>query len=154
MKIIVLVGLPGAGKSTLAEEYRKQGYKIHSPDAIRNELHLHSLDDTQKVFDILKENLLADMTAGKNVVYDSTNLTRRRRMKFLDIIKDFDYEKICYVKLTSIDTCKNYNSQRVGYSRVPDREYNIMVNAFSLPMSDEGWDKIILDIQDEKVEIV
>ena len=154
MKIIVLVGLPGAGKSTLAEEYRKQGYIIHSPDAIRNELCLHSLDDTQKVFDILKENLLADMVTGKNIVYDSTNLTRRRRMKFLDMIKDFDYEKICYVKLTSIDVCKNYNSQRVGYSRVPDREYNMMVDVFSLPMSDEGWDKIILDIQDEKVEII
>jgi len=152
--LIMLVGLPGSGKSTKAEEYRKQGFIIHSSDAIRNELNLHSLDDTQRVFDILHERILLDMMAGENVVYDSTNLTRKRRMKFLNLIEKFNYEKICYVKLVDMYTCMEFNSQRTEYARVPDESIEIMNNRFNLPMPDEGWDKIILDIQDSRVEVL
>lgn len=35
---IMLVGLPGSGKSTYAEELKREGYIIHSSDAIREEL--------------------------------------------------------------------------------------------------------------------
>lgn len=154
MRLIMLVGLPGSGKSTKAEEYKKQGYIIHSPDAIRNELNLHSLNDTQKVFDILHERLLNDMNDGKDIVYDSTNLTRKRRMKFLDLIKNFNCEKLCHILIVDKSVCMNYNSQRTGYARIPDEYYELMLQRFNLPMSDEGWDKIILDIQDSKVEVL
>ena len=153
MKLIMLVGLPGSGKSTKAEEFRRQGYIIHSPDVIRNELNLHSNDDTQKVYDILHEHILADMNKGKDIVYDSTNLTRRRRLKFLNLIRKYDYEKICHVLLTPLDLCKERNSQRVGYSKVPNNELNRMSEMITIPMSDEGWDKIILYIQDSRVEV-
>lgn len=154
MKLIMLVGLPGSGKSTKAEEFRKQGYIVHSSDAIRNELNLHSLDDTQRVFDILHERIMLDMLAKRDIVYDSTNLTRKRRMKFLQLIEKFNYEKICYVRLVNMYTCMGFNSQRTVYDRVPDESIEMMNNRFNLPMPDEGWDKIILDIQDSRVEVV
>ena len=154
MKLIMLVGLPGSGKSTKAEEFRKQGFIVHSSDAIRNELNLHSLDDTQRVFDILHKRILIDMMAGENVVYDSTNLTRKRRMKFLNLIEKFNYEKLCYVLIVDKSVCMSYNSQRTGYARVPDEYYEIMLQRFNLPTSDEGWDKIILDIRDNRIEIL
>ena len=154
MKLIMMVGLPGAGKSTKSSEYAEKGYIVHSPDAIRNELNLHSNDDTQKVYDILHEHILADMNKGKDIVYDSTNLTRRRRLKFLNLIKKYDYEKICHVLLTPLDLCKERNSQRIGYSKVPDNELNRMSEMFTIPMSDEGWDKIILNINDSKMEVL
>ena len=34
-EFIMLVGLPGSGKSTCAEKLKKEGYMIHSSDAIR-----------------------------------------------------------------------------------------------------------------------
>lgn len=154
MKLIMLVGLPGSGKSTKAEEFRKQGYMVHSSDAIRNELNLHSLDDTQRVFDILHERIMLDMLAKRDIVYDSTNLTRKRRMNFLKLIEKFNYEKICYVRLVNMYACMGFNSQRTGYARVPDESIEMMNNRFNLPMPDEGWDKIILDIQDSRVEVV
>lgn len=81
MKLIMLVGFPGAGKSTFAEQYKNKNFIIHSPDILRNELNLHSLDDTQRVLDILHERILVDMLAKKNIIYDSTNLSVRRRKK-------------------------------------------------------------------------
>ena len=143
MKLIMLVGLPGSGKSTKAEELRKQGFIVHSSDAIRNELNLHSLDDTQKVFDILHERILEDMKDNKDIVYDSTNLTIRRRRKFLKLIRDFDYEKICYVIDTPIKVCKIRNSKRTGYDKGTDKEINNIELVFNKPTYAEGWDSII-----------
>ena len=143
MKLVMLVGFPGAGKSTLAKEYENKGYVVHSPDSIRNELNLHSLDDTQKVFDILHERILVDMTAKKDIVYDSTNLTVRRRKKFLKLIKDFDYDKICCIVDTPLSICRYRNNKRTGYSKVEDEEYKIMEDVYEEPTYTEGWDNII-----------
>lgn len=153
MTIVMLIGLPGSGKSTKAKEYESLGYVIHSSDAIRNELNLHSLNDTQKVFDILHERIIEDIKLGKDIVYDSTNLTRKRRMSFLEMIKNFKCIRICEVMLTSIEICRERNSKRISYSRVTDKEYDILIDRFNFPMSDEGWDIIKLNMNDDKLEV-
>ena len=154
MTIVMLIGLPGSGKSTKAKEYESIGYVIHSSDAIRNELNLHSLSDTQKVFDILHERIIEDIKLGKDIVYDSTNLTRKRRMSFLKMIKNFKCIRICEVMLTSIEICKERNSKRIGYSRITDKEYDILIDRYNFPMSDEGWDIIKLNMNDDKLEVI
>lgn len=143
MKFIMLVGLPGAGKSTFAEQYKNKNFIIHSPDILRNELNLHSLDDTQKIFNILYKNILVDMKNNKNILYDSTNLTVKRRIMFLKLIKDFNYKKICYVIDTPLDICKYRNNKRIGYSKVEDKEYRRMESIYEKPTYNEGWDIII-----------
>lgn len=151
MKIIVFVGLPGAGKSTKAKEFESQGFIIHSPDAIRNELNMHNLDQTEEVYNILHERIINDIKLGHNVVYDSTNITRKRRIKFLKMIEEFTCEKICYVFIVPVEICKERNSKRTGYSKVSDREYDILIDRFNIPMSDEGWNKIIFDVYDDNI---
>lgn len=154
MKIVVFVGMPGAGKSTKAKEYEDQCYIIHSPDAIRNEYNMHEIDQVSEILEILYERMFRDMKAGKNIVFDSTNISRRGRIKFLNKIKEFDYEKECLVFLVPIDVCKERNSKRVGFSRVSENEYNSMLSVFSIPTTDEGWDQITLNIQDPNVKIL
>lgn len=140
---IMLVGLPGAGKSTIAQKLVQEGYVWHSTDNIRNELNIHEIERITEVLDILTSRLLDDMQAGKNIVYDSTNLSRRRRIKVLEQIECFNYKKICYVVDTDIDTCKERNSHRTGYSKVSDYEYDIMEHHYTKPTYKEGWDEII-----------
>ena len=59
MEIIMLVGIPGSGKSTVAEQYIQQGYKVHSSDAIREKL--YGKEDVQgkapEVFQRLLKNM-------------------------------------------------------------------------------------------------
>lgn len=143
MTIIVLVGLPGCGKSTKAKELEKQGYIIHSSDAIKNELNLHNKDDISNVYNILYDRIISDMKLGKNIVYDSTNLTVKRRKDFLNKIKNFNYNKICYTFIVPIDICKERNSYRTGYAKVTNKAYDNMIRLFELPTIDEGWNKII-----------
>ena len=142
MKFVMLVGFPGAGKSTIAKEYQKQGYVIHSPDAIRNELNMHEDNQIGEVLDIMHGRMFEDMKQGKNIIYDSTNLSCRRRMKVLRSIKQFNYEKICVILSTPLSICKERNSHRIGYSKVTNEGYNIMQHVYKRPTLDEGWDII------------
>ena len=65
---IMLVGLPGAGKSTIAQKLVQEGYVWHSTDNIRNELNIHEIERITEVLDILTSRLLDDMQSGKNIV--------------------------------------------------------------------------------------
>ena len=141
MKLIMLVGLPGAGKSTFAQSFKE--FAVHSPDAIRNELNIHEIDRAQEVLNICHERIYKDMQQGKDIVYDSTNLTSHRRKKFLRSIEQYEYEKICYVIDTPIEVCKIRNSKRTGYDKVTDEEFNNMELVFKQPTYDEGWDNIL-----------
>lgn len=148
MKIVMLVGLPGCGKSTFAKSLESSNYKIHSSDNIRKKYNLYKLEDTQKVYDILHNEILEDMKENKNIVYDASNLTRKRRIQFLEMIKDFDYEKICYMFLVPVELCKERNS------KIKDYEYDIMLNGFNPPLSDEGWDRILYEIHDTNIVLL
>ena len=94
---IMLVGIPGCGKSTLTEKLKAEGYTIHSSDAIRNELDIHDPKKSSLIFDIMHKRIKADMEVGKDIVYDATNLSRKNRKNYLESIKRFyNYKKICY----------------------------------------------------------
>lgn len=154
MNFVMLVGIPGCGKSTFAKTFETQGYKIHSPDKIKNELNMHSVEEIKDVFNIVETNILKDMESNYDIVYDSTNLPRKRRIQFLDRIKKYNYKTICYVFIVPIDVCKQRNLKRTGYSFITDAEYKILLNIFNPPLSDEGWDKIIYKVYDGKTEFL
>ena len=78
----MMVGLPYSGKSERAKQLsREHNAVIHSSDDIRAEI----LGDVQdqannaKVFEVLHERVKRDLLAGKNVIYDATNINHKRR---------------------------------------------------------------------------
>ena len=82
--LIVLVGLPGSGKSSYAEQFKAVDDAIctgvtviHSSDAIRKELFgdESSQEDNARVFDLMRKRTTEDLKAGKTVIYDATNVT-------------------------------------------------------------------------------
>lgn len=145
MNFVMLVGLPGSGKSTRAERYREWGYVIHSSDAIREELFGDAGEQTnaKMVFDVLHERVMNDLKSGKNVVYDATNVERYRRVEFLQKVAGLNVKglrKVCEYIDTPIDKCKerNRNRDRVVPEDVIDRMNEIM----EYPNKSEGWDAI------------
>lgn len=149
---VMLVGLPGSGKSTVANEMRLT-YKcpVHSSDEIRKELtgSEECQDRDNEVFQILhkriKEDLLSDSKC-KVVVYDACNINYKRRMAFLNEIKNIDCHKTCYMIWTPYEKCLENNRERAenGGRFVPKWVIERMYKNIYIPQYYEGWDNITI----------
>ena len=139
----MLVGFPGAGKSTFAGELVKKNYHVWSTDSIREEFNLHEPEQIDIVLGIIKERIKLSVDCSANIVFDSTNLTKKRRAEILNLSYLFNYEKICIIFDTPLDICMERNSHRQGYARVPDKEYGILEKIYRKPAYKEGWDHIL-----------
>ena len=88
-EFLMLVGLPGSGKSTYIKKYFNQNLRVHSSDAIRAELSgdENNQNINAKVFEVLHNRVKEDLRNGISCVYDATNISYKRRKAFLDELK-------------------------------------------------------------------
>lgn len=153
MELIMFVGIPASGKSTKSTLYRKLGYEVLSSDDIRNELlqgvGLEALSLSQRTrlhgntFETVRRRALAALKRGQSVVVDATNLSRKRRISFLECFRRFPCTKKCLLFLTPVDVCMERNRKRTGNARVPDEAMYRMLCNFECPNYWEGWDEIL-----------
>lgn len=142
----MMVGLPASGKSTCASIMSDDtGAVVHSSDAIRQELLGNENDQTKQelVFQTLHERVLRDLSAGKSVIYDATNINYKRRMEFLRRVKALkipDLQTVCLLVLAPYEVCVRRNNERER--TVPEAAIRRMYEHFDIPMEAEGWDKI------------
>jgi predicted kinase len=143
---IMMVGLVGSGKSTraqkLAEEYDAN---IHSSDAIREELSgdINNQDINDLVFNTLHNRIKEDLRNGKNCIYDATNINYKKRMAFLQELKNIPCEKICVLMATPYEACLKNNAARERY--VPEDVIKRMYMNFHTPWYIEGWNDIRIE---------
>ena len=97
--LIMMVGLPGSGKTTFAKSIPKHfcnsyGIKesefvILSSDDIRDEMFgCYRKEDNAKVFDELNKRTIKYLLEKKHVIYDATNLSRKKRINFWNEINN------------------------------------------------------------------
>ena len=100
-KFYMMVGIAGSGKSYIANEI---GCKIVSSDAIRKELYGSEEDQSHndRVFNEVHKRIKNSIKNGEDVIYDATNLSRKRRKNFLKELPA-DVEKIAVVAATELD---------------------------------------------------
>ena len=143
INFVMLVGLPGSGKSSLAEELvEKEGYLKFSSDEIRKELCGDINDQTHNstVFSILHDRIIENLKNGKSCIFDATNVKRNKRLEFLEKLKEVNCKKICKVVLTDYKLCLERNEERGRC--VPEEVIDRMYINFDIPQYSEGWDKI------------
>lgn len=138
--IEILVGLPGSGKSTYCKD--KKDFVIHSSDALREELYGDEScqDNNADLFLILYSRIKDDLRSGKNVIYDATNISKKRRMAFIAELKRISCYKKCVVFVTPYETCLEFNSGRER--KVPEDVIKRMYMNWCPPDYAEGFDEI------------
>lgn len=146
--MIMLVGLPGSGKSTFAqnititEDDRGNKPIIHSSDGLRKELFGDEAmqGDNNKLFTELHRRIKADLIAGKDVIYDATNISKKLRMHFLNGLKNVSCTPICLCMMTTYDTCLRNNDKRER--KVPAETIKRMLMNWQPPHYSEGFEEI------------
>lgn len=151
-KIMMMVGLPGSGKSTFAQNIITDTGKpiIHSSDALREELtgDVNNQDNNVDLFNELHKRIKDDLRNGKDVVYDAINISKKRRTAFLNELKNIDCIKICVLVMTPFDKCIEFNANRERV--VPEDVLHKMIRNWCPPSTNEGFDSIIVKYNVDK----
>ena len=111
-KLFMLIGLPASGKTTCGKRLAEvEDALIVSSDEIRKEL-LGDVNDQTKNEQVFKEveNRIINGLKERNVIYDATNINYKRRMAFLQKIKNA--EKIAFLIATPYEECIERNNTR------------------------------------------
>jgi len=140
MRIVVLVGLPGCGKSTYLEKIGASGL---SSDAIRKLLADDETDQTihAVVFRTLRFLLYQRIAIGRPVTYiDATNLTPRERRPYLRIgrLRQCPVEAVYFD--VPLDVCRTRNARR--HRVVPEAALMKMAAKLVPPTVEEGFARV------------
>lgn len=149
----MMIGLVGSGKSTISKELMEGRKDIVylSSDELRLEFYGdENIQDNHTA--IFNEMLIRTKEAfenGKHVIYDATNLSRKRRKGLLQQLPK-SVEKIALYVATEYKTTLDQNSKRERV--VPEHVIERMYKNLQIPIYSEGWDKIVFEYDDFTIE--
>lgn len=141
-KCIMLIGLPGSGKSYWSKKYIQENPDtiLVSSDSIREEVFGDVNDQAHngEVFNIVHKRVVSAIKNGKDVILDATNLSRKRRIGFLKSIPKCE---VCAVVFAiPFEECCKRNAARERV--VPQEAMERMYRSFQPPHYAEGFDDI------------
>lgn len=155
--LVMLVGLPGSGKSTvrkrLVEKFQKANFVIISRDDILEEtvkryglpyresfLHKEVQDEVNERFEEMKRDVI-----GQNVIIDLTNLSKEVRANNLAPYKELsNYWRVAVVCERSFKELLETNEERSRFGRnIPLDVIMGMVSRYQEPTLSEGFDAIL-----------
>ena len=148
-KLIILCGIPGAGKTFYSKEYiDTHPDTIHlSSDLIRKELYgdENIQGNPSEIFPLMQKRTINALNDGYNVLYDATNMTRKDRQGIIAVCPKF--AKIeCHIIWAPIEVCIERDAKR---NRTVGKEViNKMLKRFQAPFFDEGIDEIRINRTD------
>ena len=110
-----MVGIVSSGKSSEALNISKQDNAIiHSSDELRKIMFgdVNEVNKNSELFQELHKRIKLDLSKGRNVVYDATNISWKRRRAFLNELRKIECKKIAVIVATPYDECVERNKNR------------------------------------------
>ena len=129
---VILVGLPGAGKSTFARS-RFPAHACVSKDAFPNASNKQARQDAA---------LHAALGAGRDVVVDNTNVSPAERAAIAAIARAHDARVVVYYIEATTREAVARNEKREGRAKVPKVAIFTSAKRLVPPSLDEGFDEL------------
>lgn len=139
-RIVVLVGLPGSGKSTWLEQ---RGITAISSDWIRQVLADDPADQTihARVFLTMRYLLRHRLAIGRPVSYmDATHLTREERRPYIQIARWYGCDAEALYFDVPLEVCRERNLRRNRV--VPEDSLERMAAKLVPPEVEEGFARV------------
>ena len=140
MTFVMMVGLPGSGKTFQANQLKEEyGAVLLNSDDLRARFGVSKDDQTvtKQVFEYMASETKRLVESGKNVIYDATNISAKRRHT---LISSLNCRKICCLVMRSYENCRKALKGRDHF--VPEYALERMYKSFDTPYYCEGWDEI------------
>ena len=132
-ELVILVGLPGSGKSTYYREHFAATHVHVSKDLMKN---ARDRDTKQR---LLIEKALEE---GKPVVVDNTNPTPAVREPLIAAARRSGARVVGYFFDVPVKVALERNRKREGNERVPDVAIFVTAKKLVPPKFEEGFDEI------------
>ena len=141
----IMIGIPGSGKSNYAKKCLINDNTEHlSSDDIRIELYgFEDQTHNDVVFETMKKRTLNALREGKDVIYDATNLSKKRRSGIISEARKLSAQINAYLCCTPINIILERNITRVE-RQLPWDKLVQMIQSIEPPMYYEGFDNIYL----------
>lgn len=148
VECVILIGLPGAGKTTFFRERFAATHDHVSKDLLRNN---RAPDRRQQLL------LNAALEAGRPVVVDNVNARAAERASIIAIARAHGARVSGYVFRTPVADALRRNRAREGRARVPDVAIFTARKRYEEPSFDEGFDRLCevrLDEANRRFDVV
>lgn len=126
--MVIMIGIPGAGKSTFARNYNWTFEPI-----------LINLD-TLKTRNREMSLILDAINHRQCLIIDNTNITRLERARYIHLAKENGYKVYGYFMQSVIKDCISRNENRAN--KVPIKAIIAKSNQLEIPTYDEGFDML------------
>ncbi len=142
--LVLMMGVPGSGKTTYAKKFMGDNDIYVSRDEIRfslvkeDEPYFSKEDEVLKTFIKTVDDALP--IAKRYVIADATHLNMGSRAKLLKNLHNKPNAIYVIYMAVSLETALERNAQRVGRALVPESSIKNMFQSISLPRKEEGID--------------
>ena len=127
-EIIIMVGYPGSGKSTIAKEICKNdNYILVQGDVYKT---------STKMIKVAKAVIEDD---NKCIIFDATNSSIKKRKEYIDFAKKYNYSVKCIHVDTSLEESFKRNKLRDEDKQIPKIAYSVYKKHFESPNTNEGF---------------
>lgn len=126
LKIIIMVGFPGSGKTTIAQNISK------------NEEYIHISGDIYKTTSKMKKEALKYINI-KSIIFDATHSSIKKRKELIEFGNKYNYEIVCIHLTTSLDISYKRNKLREDSKQVPKIAYSVYNKYYEEPNENEGF---------------
>jgi predicted kinase len=141
MEAIMLIGLPGSGKSTF---YKQRFFQTH----VRISLDLLKTRNRERML------LTACLTSDQPYVVDNTNPTKAERAYYIQRARLKRFRVIGYYFAESPADCLQRNAARPKLEQVPAVAVYATANKLQPPSLEEGFDQLFtVRLQEETFQI-